>query len=70
MEIELIQSKVDLGKMVWIPQQYRDLASSTNPLTRNTFRIWDGLCRLYHWEYNAQISRIDTNYFKPEKENQ
>lgn len=44
------------------------MANSTNPLTRNTFRVWDGLCRVYNWEYNAPlVSLIDTNYFKPGK---
>ena len=64
--MEISQSKVDLGKMVWIPWQHRELANSTNPLTRNTFIIWDGLGRTHHWDHNSPLLLIlGRNYFKP-----
>lgn len=67
--LEISQSRVDIEKMIWIPPQFRDLGSSTNSLTRNTLKIWDGLSRRHHWDYNSPLmSLIDTKYFKPGKE--
>lgn len=69
MNIEIAQSRVDLEKMIWIPPQFRELGHSTNFLTRNTFKTWHRLSKRFQWDYNSPlISLINTNYFKPVKE--
>lgn len=68
MNIEIALSGEDIEKLIWIPPQHRELGNRVNFLTRNTFRIWDGVSKRCHWEFNSPlISLLNTDYFLPGK---
>lgn len=54
-KIENRQSRAQLNKNIWIPQNNRMLVESTHKLIRNIFKVWDIICRQAKWEYKSPL---------------
>lgn len=61
-------SNAPLGKIIWIPPQYRGLEMNTHVMTLNVLRIWDLFHKKSNCKYNALLVPLrETNYFQPGK---
>lgn len=59
-------SKVTLGKIIWIPAQFRELSEDTHSITSNALIIWDKIHKREKQGYNSPLTPLkDTKYFTP-----
>lgn len=64
MKLENTISNESLGKIIWIPPQFRELSENTNEITQKVFAIWDFIHTQEKWEFNSPLIPLrETNFF-------